>query len=107
MLKNLASMSSLNLFKAGVQFAISTLVALFVLPAEYGLVTFSLPIIQFIALMTDMGLGSAIIRQRDLRPEDAGAAPSAFDGGPGSCRSVWSGNGRRSVGVNMPDVFAR
>ena len=74
MLKNLVSMSSLNVFKAGVQFAISTLVALFVLPAEYGLVTFSLPIIQFIALMTDMGLGSAIIRQRDLRPEDAGAA---------------------------------
>lgn len=74
MLKNLASMSSLNLFKAGVQFAISTLVALFVLPAEYGLITFSLPIIQFIALMTDMGLGSAIIRQRDLSAEDAGAA---------------------------------
>lgn len=74
MLKNLASMSSLNLFKAGVQFAISTLVALFVLPAEYGLITFSLPIIQFIALMTDLGLGSAIIRQPDLRREDAGAA---------------------------------
>jgi O-antigen/teichoic acid export membrane protein len=74
MLKNLASMSSLNLFKAGVQFAISTLVALFVLPAEYGLITFSLPIIQFIALMTDMGLGSAIIRQRDLSAQDAGAA---------------------------------
>lgn len=74
MLKNLASMSSLNLFKAGVQFAISTLVALFVLPAEYGLITFSLPIIQFIALMTDLGLGSAIIRQRELTSEDAGAA---------------------------------
>jgi len=73
-LKNLASMSSLNLIKAGVQFAISTLVAMFVLPADYGLLTFSLPIIQFIALMTDMGLGSAIVRQRDLRPEDAGAA---------------------------------
>lgn len=41
MLKNLASMSSLNLFKAAVQFAISTLVAVFVLPAEYGLITFS------------------------------------------------------------------
>jgi len=74
MLKNLASMSSLNLFKAGIQFAISTLIALFVLPAEYGLVTFSLPIIQFIALMTDMGLGSAVIRQPDLTREDAGAA---------------------------------
>lgn len=74
MLKNLASMSSLNLFKAGVQFAISTLVAVFVLPAEYGLITFSLPIIQFIALMTDMGLGSALIRQASLSAEDAGAA---------------------------------
>jgi O-antigen/teichoic acid export membrane protein len=74
MLKNLASMSSLNLFKAAVQFAITTLVAVFVLPADYGLITFSLPIIQFIALMTDMGLGSAIIRQPDVRPEDAGAA---------------------------------
>lgn len=74
MLKNLASMSSLNLFKAGVQFAISTLVTLFVLPAEYGLITFSLPIIQFIALMTDLGLGSAVIRERHLPPEDAGAA---------------------------------
>lgn len=76
MLKNLASMSSLNLFKAGVQFAISTLVTLFVLPAEYGLITFSLPIIQFIALMTDLGLGSAIIRQPGLTAKDAGAALS-------------------------------
>lgn len=74
MLKNLASMSSLNLFKAAVQFAISTLVAVFVLPAEYGLITFSLPIIQFIALMTDMGLGSALIRQGNLTAEGAGAA---------------------------------
>jgi O-antigen/teichoic acid export membrane protein len=80
MLRNLASMSSLNLFKAAVQFAISTLVALFVLPAEYGLITFSLPIIQFIALMTDMGLGSAIIRQRDLTAEDAGAALAMTSG---------------------------
>lgn len=74
MLKNLASMSSLSLFKAGVQFGISMMVTIFVLPAEYGLITFSLPIIQFIALMTDMGLGSAIIRQRNLKSEDAGAA---------------------------------
>lgn len=74
MLRNLASMSSLNLFKAGVQFAIGTLIALFVLPAEYGLITFALPIIQLIALMTDLGLGSALIRQRDLSAEDAGAA---------------------------------
>ncbi|MET1754405.1 oligosaccharide flippase family protein [Novosphingobium sp. RD2P27] len=74
MLKHLASMSSLNLFKAAVQFGIGTLVTLFVLPAEYGLITFSLPIIQLIALMTDLGLGSAIIRQRNLRPGDAGAA---------------------------------
>ncbi|UAK23267.1 oligosaccharide flippase family protein [Sphingomonas nostoxanthinifaciens] len=74
MLKNLASMSSLNLFKAGVQFGISTLVALFVLPAQYGLITFSLPIIQFIALFTDMGLASAIVRQTGLTAEQAGGA---------------------------------
>lgn len=76
MLKNLASMSSLNLFKAGVQFAITTLAAFYVLPQAYGLVTFSLPIIQFIALFTDMGLASAVIRQPLLSREDAGAAMS-------------------------------
>lgn len=76
MLKNLASMTTLNLFKAGVQFAISMMMALFVLPAQYGLVTFSLPIIQFIALITDMGLSSAIIRQRNLSAEEAGGALS-------------------------------
>lgn len=76
MLMNLASMTTLNLFKAAVQFAISMLMAVFVLPAQYGLVTFSLPIIQFIALITDMGLSSAIIRQRDLTASEAGGALS-------------------------------
>ena len=52
------------------------LVALYVLPAQYGLITFSLPIIQFIALFTDMGLASALIRQPHLSREEAGAALS-------------------------------
>lgn len=74
MLKNLASMSGLNLFKAGVQFGVSTLVAFFVLPAEYGLIAFSLPIIQLISLITDMGLASAIIRQPALDRTQSGGA---------------------------------
>ncbi len=67
-------MSGLSLFKALVQFGITTLVALFVLPGEYGLITFSLPIIQFIAVFTDMGLASAIVRQPGLTREQAGGA---------------------------------
>ena len=74
MLGNLASMSGLSLFKAVVQFGITTLVALFVLPGEYGLITFSLPIIGFIAVLTDMGLASAIVRQPNLTREQAGGA---------------------------------
>lgn len=74
MLRNLASMSGLNLFKAVSQFGISMLIALFVLPGEYGLITFSLPIIQFITLFTDMGLASAIVRQPGLTPRQAGGA---------------------------------
>ena len=76
MLRNLASMSGLSLFKAAIQFGIGTLLALFVLPAEYGLITFSLPIIQFITLLTDMGLASAIVRQPDLTPRQSGGALS-------------------------------
>jgi O-antigen/teichoic acid export membrane protein len=67
-------MSALNLLKALVQFAIASCVSLFVLPQEYGLIAFSTPIIAFIALLTDMGLSSAIVRHEDLSSAEAGGA---------------------------------
>jgi len=73
-LKSLASMSALNLVKALIQFGITSAVSLFVLPHEYGLIAFSTPIISFIALFTDMGLSSAVVRKSGLDRTEAGEA---------------------------------
>jgi O-antigen/teichoic acid export membrane protein len=74
LLGNLLSMSGVNVVKALVQFAMMTLMTRFVGPAEYGLVTFSLPFMAFIALFTDLGMSSAMIQRPSLSNREAGAA---------------------------------
>lgn len=71
---NMLSMSALSLYRNAVQFAMSIVVTAFIPPAEYGLVVFTLPFITLIAMLTDLGLSSAITRAPALTREDAGAA---------------------------------
>lgn len=66
MLKNIVSMSALSVYRSAVQFLLNLFIASFVLPGEYGLIVFTTPFIIFISLMTDMGLSSAIVRDRSL-----------------------------------------
>ena len=73
-LKNLLSMSGVNIVKSVVQFLMTLLMTYFVTPAEFGLVAFSLPFIAFIALLTDLGLSSAMIQRASLTREETGAA---------------------------------
>ena len=74
MLKNLLSMSGMNVLKSGLQFAMTVMMTYFAAPAEFGLVTFSLPFVGFIALLTDLGMSSAMVQRRTLDQDDAGAA---------------------------------
>ncbi|KIF66146.1 hypothetical protein HY68_37385 [Streptomyces sp. AcH 505] len=73
-LKNLLSMSGVNVVKSVLQFLMTLLMTYFVSPAEFGLVAFSLPFIAFIALLTDMGMSSAMIQRETLTADEAGAA---------------------------------
>lgn len=73
-IKNILSMSLVNVYKAVITFILNISIAYFVLPIEYGLVTFSLPFITFVAMITDLGLASALVRQETLSKKDAGAA---------------------------------
>ncbi|MBR1194040.1 lipopolysaccharide biosynthesis protein [Bradyrhizobium sp. AUGA SZCCT0160] len=73
-LKNLLSMSGVNIVKSVVQFLMTLLMTYFVTPAEFGLVAFSLPFVAFIALLTDLGLSSAMIQRGSLSREETGAA---------------------------------
>src|SRR5882757_4803301 len=73
-LKNLLSMSGVNIVKSVLQFLMTLLMTYFVSPAEFGLVAFSLPFVAFIALLTDMGLSSAMVQRKTLNADEAGAA---------------------------------
>jgi O-antigen/teichoic acid export membrane protein len=73
LLKNLASMGALNLFKSLVQFAMNLVLAGFISPSEYGLVVFTLPFITLISMLTDLGLSSTMVRQSTLTPQEAGS----------------------------------
>src|SRR5260221_10519328 len=72
LLKNLASMGALNIFKSFIQFAMNLVLAKFISPSEYGLVVFTLPFVAFISMLTDLGLSSTLVRQPGLTPQQAG-----------------------------------
>src|ERR1700692_3258944 len=73
-LRNMFSMSGLNVLKALAALVVSTTIAGSVPPAQYGLAAFAIPFVAFISLLTDLGLASAIIRDPDLDQSRAGAA---------------------------------
>jgi O-antigen/teichoic acid export membrane protein len=74
LLKNLASMGALNIFKSVIQFAMNLVLAKFISPSDYGLVVFTLPFVAFITMLTDLGLSSTLVRQPGLTPQQAGGA---------------------------------
>lgn len=83
--KNMLSMSGLSLYRNGVQFGLNIAVAAFVTPGDYGLVVFTTPFLVLIALLTDLGMTSAITRAPRLSREEAGAAFVAMLIGGAAC----------------------
>ncbi|NML17773.1 oligosaccharide flippase family protein [Azohydromonas caseinilytica] len=71
-LRNMVVMTGLNLSKAGATLLISVLIAGAVPPHEYGLVSFAIPLMTLVMLLTDLGLSSAIVRHPALDPAQAG-----------------------------------
>lgn len=75
-LKSMFSMAALNMFKAICSLLITFLVAKTVAPEAFGLVSFAVPLMAFITILTDMGMVSSIVRHPHLDRRDAGAAVS-------------------------------
>lgn len=72
--RNMASMSALSLYRSALQFLMNIVLARFIAPADYGLVVFTAPFLFFLALMTDLGLSSAVVRSEALSRRQVAAA---------------------------------
>lgn len=72
-LKSVMSMSVVNIAKGLVSLGISLALVTQVSPSEYGLIGFSLPFVAFITLLTDLGLSSLLVRERQLSRDEIGA----------------------------------
>lgn len=86
--KNILSMSGLSLYRNAVQFGMNITIAAFVPPGDYGLVVFTTPFVVLIALLTDLGMTSAITRAPSLSREEAGAAMGAMMAGGVACAGL-------------------
>jgi len=74
--RSMALMTGLNMAKAGVSLLVSVLVGRHIAPGDYGLVTFSIPLMALVTLLTDLGLSSALVRHPDLTPRTQARALS-------------------------------
>lgn len=74
MLKNLISVFGLNILRSVVQFFMTLALTRFIGPSDYGVMAFVLPFWAFISLVSDFGLSNAIVREKSLTPQQAGAA---------------------------------
>jgi O-antigen/teichoic acid export membrane protein len=74
MLKNLFSSSGLSLIRAVVQLFMTLVLTRLIDSSSYGVMAFAIPVWTFITLMSEMGLGNAIIRSEKLSAVEAGAA---------------------------------
>ena len=83
--KNMLSMSALSLYRNAVQFGMNIAIAAFVQPGDYGLVVFTTPFVVLIAMLTDLGMTSAITRAPKLSREEVGAAMAAMTIGGAGC----------------------
>lgn len=85
--RNILSMSGLSLYRNAVQFGMNIVIAAFVSPDQYGLIVFTTPFLVLIAMLTDLGMASAIVRMPTLTRMEAGAAWGAMLVGGGVCAS--------------------
>ena len=69
--RNMLSMSGLSLYRNAVQFGMNVAIAAFVLPGDYGLIVFTTPFLVLIAMLTDLGMTSAITRAPTLSRDEA------------------------------------
>ncbi|WBH18081.1 oligosaccharide flippase family protein [Sphingomonas radiodurans] len=76
--KNILSMSGLSLYRNIIQFGMNIAIAAFVSPGDYGLVVFTAPFLVLVAMLTDLGMTSAITRAPSLSNDEAGAALGAM-----------------------------
>jgi O-antigen/teichoic acid export membrane protein len=76
--KNILSMSGLSLYRNAIQFGMNIAIAAFVAPGDYGLVVFTTPFVVLVAMLTDLGMTSAITRAPTLSHGEAGAAMGAM-----------------------------
>jgi O-antigen/teichoic acid export membrane protein len=74
LLKNVASMSGVNIARAALQFVTNMLVAAFVNPSDFGLVSFAMPFIVLATILTDLGLTSALVQHTTLDRRITGAS---------------------------------
>lgn len=74
--RSMALMTGLNMAKAAVSLLVSVLVGRHIAPGEYGLVTFSIPLMALVTLLTDLGLSSALVRHPELTPRTQARALS-------------------------------
>lgn len=66
--RSMALMTVLNMAKAAVSLLVSVLVGRHIAPGDYGLITFAIPLMALLTLLTDLGLSSALVRQPELTP---------------------------------------
>ncbi len=74
--RSMALMTLLNMAKAAVSLIVSVLVGRHIAPGDYGLVTFAIPLMALVTLLTDLGLSSALVRHPDLTPRTQARALS-------------------------------
>ncbi|WP_165800917.1 MULTISPECIES: oligosaccharide flippase family protein [Bacteria] len=86
--KNMLSMSGLSLYRNVVQFGMTIAIAAFVLPGDYGLIVFTTPFLVLVAMLTDLGMTSAITRAPTLSRDEAGAAMGAMLTGGAVCAGL-------------------
>jgi O-antigen/teichoic acid export membrane protein len=86
--KNILSMSGLSLYRNAVQFGMNIAIAAFVPPGAYGLVVFTTPFVVLVAMLTDLGMTSAITRAPSLSRGEAGAAMGAMMIGGLACAAL-------------------
>lgn len=67
-------MTVTNVLKGAVSLLLSFYVAKAISPAEFGLIAFAIPLAALITLLTDLGIASAIVRERSLSKNQAGSA---------------------------------
>ncbi|MDB5701922.1 MAG: lipopolysaccharide biosynthesis protein [Sphingomonadales bacterium] len=86
--KSMLSMSGLSLYRNAVQFGMNIAIAAFVTPVDYGLVVFTTPFVVLIAMLTDLGMTSAITRAPVVTRDEAGAAFVAMVMGGVGCAAL-------------------